>query len=211
MTPMEIYVALVLVFTTVLTFSILWKFKKMKEERAEMDAKFALKQAEAKARIDRDNERDRQRQLLRQHPNYGHPQFDPKNPDVLKPRESVTAQKLRYSTQSVQPTSSTTTVSQDSSNDLLNAALLWHMMGNESKKSSNVDDSTGYVPFTESTTQRQEPASSPSYSSSYSSSSDDSSSRSSYSSSYSSSSSDDSYSSSYSSSSDSSSSWSSSD
>ena len=188
MTLMEIYAALMLVFATAITFSVLWRFKKMKEQRAEMDAKFALRQAEAQARIDRENERERQRSMRRN---------SAADMILAKTRTRGQTQSVSGNSVGIQSQGSTTVV-HDSSNDLLNAALMWSMMNNNSHQVSRSSDDTGYTPITRNEPREETSSSySSSYSSSSSSSDDDSSSRSSsYSSSYSSSSSDSSYSSS---------------
>ena len=46
---------------------------------------------------------DAARVALRRHKNYGMPEFDPKNPDVLKPRETVAQQKSRFRNEEVAP------------------------------------------------------------------------------------------------------------
>ena len=193
-------------FALIFTVGMLWRLKQQTTQRnawLENRRKIDLEMEKRKLAVIKEIKGNLERNKLRQHPNYGHPDFDPLNPNVLKSRESVSAQKKRYSqTQTVGSNSvgiqsqGSTTVVHDSSSDLLNAALMWSMMNNNnSRQVSRTDDDTGYVSMPKSEPREE---SSSSYSSSYSSSSsDDSSSRSSsYSSSYSSSSSDDSYSSS---------------
>lgn len=188
MTTAEIFVLTMILFGAVIGISYVYRLKQIK--KADEDRR-ALKQAEYESKFARMKERERQedleRQKLRQHPNYGNPQFDPRNPDVLKPRETVAAQKRRYQTQTVNNNDSAVYV--DSSNDLLNAMLLNRMLMTDSDRVS------GTISWNDSSpTVREESVTS--YTSTYSSSdSDDSSKRSSYSSdssdsSYSSSSSD---------------------
>lgn len=204
----EIMALAVLVFATMLTISIMWKFKRMRDRRKETDEKFNTLQDKLSKRF-KEIDEDKARQKMREHPNYSHARFDPKNPDVLKPRKRDIAKTYASPTQSqtvgnnsVGIQSSGTTVVHDSS-DLLTNVALWTLMNNNrvSSVSGTYDEDTGRVSVTtreEPETKREES----SYSSTYSSSSDDDNDRkSSYSSSYSSSSSDDGYSSSYSSSS----------
>lgn len=79
---------------------IMLMFKK-KQERDEKEsaerAEAEMKRAEAQAAADRAQVRkeNEAREALRKHPNYGNPQFDPTNPDVLKPRETAQEQKRR--------------------------------------------------------------------------------------------------------------------
>lgn len=190
MTPMEIYVAFVLVFVTIFTFSILWKFKKMKEQRKALDAKFDALDEKLRTKKDWEGAEEMARAKLRMHPNYSNPRFDPKNPDVLLPRKKTAQQTQTVGNNSVGVQSGgSTTVVTDSSSDILASVALWSLMNHShaSSSSGNYDEDTGRV----TTTTREEP----SYTSS--SSDDDDNRRSSYSSSYSSSSSDSSYSSSY--------------
>lgn len=213
MTMIEIWAVAVMCGATVILLSVMWKFKRMNDDRRQ------LENAEAKAKEDRERVRQEkveerrqyeERAKLRMHPNYSHARFDPQNPDVLLPTKHEIAK--RYSqTQTVGNNSigvqsgSSTTVVHDSSNDLLTNILLYKMMtDNSNKVAVQYDNVTGRIE----TKTYDEPVtnSDSNHSSSYSSSSDDdSSSRSSYSSSYSSSSDDSSYSSS--SSDSSSSSW----
>lgn len=212
----DIIALMILALVAVLTISTILRFKQINRDRKEMDMKFALKEAEHKARIDRENERERQRAILRQHPNYSNPRFDPKNPDVLlgKDRGSsavdkILATKRTRGTQSqfvgnnsvgVQSGSGSTSVTVDNTpNDLLTAALLYSMMNPSAATPRTTDEDTGRVELEEPKKVEES-----TYTSSYTSSNDDSSS--SYTSSYSSTSSDSSYSSSYDSSSSSSSS-----
>ena len=80
--------------------AIVYMFKK-KQERDEKEsaerAEAEMKRAEAQAAADRAQVRkeNEAREALRKHPNYGNPQFDPLNPDVLKPRETAQEQKRR--------------------------------------------------------------------------------------------------------------------
>ena len=200
----EIMALAVLVFVTMLTISIMWKFKRMKDQRKETDAKFNTLQEKLSKRF-KDIDEDKARQKMREHPNYSHARFDPKNPDVLKPRKRDIAKTYATPTQSQTvgnnsvgiQSSGTTTVVHDSS-DLLTNVALWAIMNNNrvSSVSGTYDEDTGRVSIT--TREEPEPKrEESSYSSTYSSSSDnDDDRKSSYSSSYSSSSSDDSYSSS---------------
>lgn len=203
----EIMALAVLVFVTMLTISIMWKFKRMKDQRKK-NAEFEAALAERNETLRREKLRERQdyesRAKMREHPNYSHARFDPKNPDVLKPRKHDIAKTYASPTQSqtvgnnsvgIQSQGSTTVV--HDSSDLLTNVALWTLMNNNrvSSVSGTYDEDTGRV----SVTTREEPKEreESSYTSSYnSSSSDDDDRKSSYSSSYSSSSSDDSYSSS---------------
>lgn len=63
--------------------------RKKEQEEAERKAKEAQAEAARVEALRQAKERERQeeaaREILRQHPNYGHERFDPTNPDVLKP------------------------------------------------------------------------------------------------------------------------------
>jgi len=172
---------------------VLWYKKKQKDIKEEFQKSYKL--AEAKARIDRQKERERQlaadkeRTVLRSHANYGHNRFNPRNPDVLLPERRV--------------------VMNSGSDDILTQMILIDAINSRNDITSGTvewNDSVPTITPVEIAQSYSEPERS--YSSSYSSPEPE---RSSYSSSYSSSSSDSSYSSSssdssYSSSSDSSSS-----
>lgn len=181
-----------LAFTLVFAFGIMWRFKRMADSRKATNEKFSALQEKLDNKH-KEIAEEYERQKMRRHPNYSHARFDPKNPDVLKPRKNTQTQTVGNNSVGIQSRGSTT-VSNDSSLDLLNIALIHSMMVNNSNTSrATVDYDTGRVEVTHDEPKREES----SYSSSYSSSSnDDDDRKSSYSSSYSSSSSDDSYSSS---------------
>lgn len=181
-----------LAVTFVFAFGLIWRFKKMKEQRQAMDAKFAEIDAKLKAKKDQEGRDELARAKLRQHPNYGHARFDPKNPDTLLPTKREIAKK--YSTTSQTQVVGNNSVGVQSGNDVdwLTPALIFATMNSHSGRvSAKVDDEIGSVTFKEEPKQKEES----SYSSSYSSNNDDDDRKSSYSSSYSSSSDDSSYSS----------------
>jgi hypothetical protein len=85
------------------------------EQLAEMGREATRKRiAEDAARIE-----------LRRHPNYGMPEFNPKNPDVLKPRETIVQQKSRFRNEEVTPAPVN-----NWSNDLLTTMIISDMLTN---------------------------------------------------------------------------------
>ena len=75
---------------------------------------------------------DAARVALRKHTNYGHPQFDPTNPDVLKPRETVVQQKSRFQNEAVQSRREEVTPApvNNWSNDLLTTMIISDLLTN---------------------------------------------------------------------------------
>lgn len=67
--------------------------KEYQERQARLDERLAKMRQETTRKLIAE---DAKRVELRRHPNYGMPEFDPKNPDVLKPRETVVQQKNRF-------------------------------------------------------------------------------------------------------------------
>ena len=104
---MEDILALVVVALAVaiMTFIVYRVVKRNRQAAAEYKARQASldeKLAEMKRETTRKLRADEAaRAVLRKHPNYGSPEFDPKNPDVLKPRETIVQQKSRFRTEEV--------------------------------------------------------------------------------------------------------------
>lgn len=176
-----------LAFTLVFALGIMWRFKKMKDSRKALDAKFDAISAKLNTKGDSEGVKEIQRAKV---------QVSPNKREIAKRYGTISqTQSVSGNSVGIQSRGSTTTVVNDSSSDMLTNILLYKMMADHNTNSVGVkyDDDTGSVRITTRETEPETKHEESSYPSSYSSSSDDS--RSSYSSSYSSSSSDDSYSS----------------
>ena len=201
------------------TIGISYAYRMKQLRQAEAD-RLTEREAAYQAKLARIRERERQdevaREALRQHPNYGNPQFNPMNPDVLIPQYKESVGK-RISTAKVQQTqvvgknsvgiqSGSNVVYNDNSDDMITGMILAQALNrNNDSFAATVSYGTDSTPVIQEVPQETYRAPRSSWDSiGTSSSNDDDSRRSSYTSSYSSSSSDSSYSSS---SSDSSSSW----
>ena len=193
---MEDILALILVAVAVaimafVVYRIVKKNKQAEKEREERQAKAYEKLAEMRQETTRKLiAEDAKRVELRRHPNYGMPEFDPKNPDVLKPRETASQQKNRFT---AAPAVETPAPVSNWSNDLLTTMIISDMLTNHK------DVSAGSVSWKDDTPSYKETYSKPSTDFGF----DDSDSRKSSSSSFSSSDSSSSWSDSSSSSSDS--------
>lgn len=94
-----------------------------KARQAKLDERLAEMKRETARKIKADEEA---RTALRKHPNYGMPEFNPKNPDVLRPRETIVQQKNRFRNEEVAtapPVSNWTT-------DLLTTMVIADMLTN---------------------------------------------------------------------------------
>lgn len=191
---MEDILALILVASTVAIMAyVVYRFVKKnkqaekdhQERQARLDERLAEMRRETTRKLIAD---DAERVALRRHPNYGMPEFNPKNPDVLKPRETASQQKNRF----MEEVSTPAPVNNWSS-DLLTTMVIADMLTNHK------DVSAGTVSWKDDTPTYKETYSKPSTDFGF----DDSDSRKSSSSSFSSSDSSSSWSDSSSSSSDS--------
>lgn len=156
---MEDILALILVASSVAIMTyIVYRFvKKNRQATAEREARQA-KAYEQLAKMRQETTRkliaeDAARVALRRHPNYGMPEFDPKNPDVLKPRETASQQKSRFTET---PAVATPAPVNNWSNDLLTTMVIADML------SSHKDVSAGTVSWKDDTPTYKETYSKPS-------------------------------------------------
>jgi hypothetical protein len=153
---MEDILALIVVALAVaiMTYIVYRVVKKNRQATAEYEARQA-KAYEKLAEMNRETTRklkaeDAARVALRRHTNYGHPQFDPKNPDILKPRETVVQQKSRFQNEAVQSRREEVTPAPVSnwSNDLLTTMIISDLLTNHKDVSAGTvswkDDTPTY-------------------------------------------------------------------
>lgn len=135
---MEDIVALVLVVLAVAIMAyVMYRVVKRNQQdameykarQAALDEKLAEMRRETTRKLRTD---EVARTALRKHPNYGSPEFDPKNPDVLKPRESIVQQKSRFQHETVQPRREEVTAApvNNWSTDLLTTMVIADMLTN---------------------------------------------------------------------------------
>ena len=155
---MEDIVALIVVAlaVTIMAYVVYRIVKRNRQATAEYEARqAALDEKLANMRREATRKRiaeDAARVELRRHSNYGMPEFDPKKPDVLKPRETVAQQKSRFRNEEV----ATAPPVSNWSNDLLTTMVIADML------SSHKDVSAGTVSWKDDTPTVKETYSKPS-------------------------------------------------
>ncbi len=112
--------------------------------QARLDERLAEMKRQTTRKLKADEEA---RAVLRKHPNYGSPEFDPKNPDVLKPRETIVQQKSRFRHEEVRARREEVTPApvNNWSTDLLTTMVIADML------SSHKDVSAGTVSWKDDT------------------------------------------------------------